>query len=179
MKKRKIAIAITALLLCVGIVAGFKFVPSEEQALAENFLNTFYTVSDYDLHMYLKDNPKGDEAISSNLAKQKYQSYFTEKGCAQFIGDKIYYAYEELAYDTKSTLSLNSLVIREEFNKPDEYLKGYTFTAQIAISYADGQTKTVTQEGKLQILSKNGDSKIDFISILGREQTINEAKSVE
>lgn len=169
-KKKKILTVITLLLIC-SIITAFIVKPSKQEIYAKEFLYKFYNISDYEQFNYLTKSASASVAAVNDQDSIKYRSYFTDNGYDKFIAQKINAFYEELAYENKCTLSVKSVDFEQTRYENFDELREFNFKAVIEVRYTGSKdVHTFTQEGTINVISKNGQNKIDSIEFTGQEE---------
>ncbi len=169
-KKRKILMPIGIIVACL-ILAVFVVKPSKEEIFAKEFLSKLYDISDYQQFTYLTKASVVSSASSDVSETEKYKDYFTESGYDGFVSQQIYGFYEELAYENKCTLSLKSIKFQQTSYEAFDGTRKFFFTATVNAEYHEtGETKTITQDGTISVITVNGQSKIDTVWFNGHQE---------
>lgn len=169
--KRKIYI-IAFLLLFFTLITAFIVKPSKEEVYAKEFLNQFYTISDYEIFTYLTKSTNTTTGADSAV---KYREFFTEQGFKQFITQNVHAYYEEFAYNSKCTLAIKSVDLKQERYQPFDGSREFSFKTLIEVTYSDTNEKTTfSQEGIINVVSKMGDNKIEAIEFSEQDTILAE-----
>ena len=169
--KRNKKLLFLAIIILVGVFVSYILLkPSKEEKYAQEYLNEFYNISDYELCSYLTSDASSALQDESSI---KSVNYFTDEGYDQFVSCQIYDFYEEYAYKNKCTLSVKTIKTNQEKYDPDEGLWKFSFIAEIELHYNEtDQTEMIEQHGMISILSEDGDKKIDSIVIANQNEII-------
>jgi len=172
MSKKRIISAICILLMSVLIIMGAGKVSRESKGYAEEFINDFYTITDYETYSYARQNPYANVYTAERLARENYGEYFTEDGMDEFISDGVQEIFEEMVYSMNCTSELESVTLEKSFSDNNKRIYTYDFTAEVSVTDDQGSSSRVQQHGVITVNMK-GDAKISSFKVIDTMSVIN------
>ncbi len=171
MSKKRILSVICILLMSVLIIMGAGKVTRESKDYAEEFINDFYTITDYETYSYARHNPYANVYTSERLARESYGEYFTEKGMDEFIADGVYSIFEEMVYSMNRTSTLKNVTLKKTHSNNTLREFTYDFTAEVSVTDTEGHSEIVQQHGMITVSLKN-DAKITSFKVIDTSSVI-------
>ncbi len=176
MSKKRIISAICILLAAVMIIMGAGKTTRDSKKCAENFIEDFYTITDYETYSFARQNPYSNEFTAQRLARENYGEYFTEDGLEEFISDNIQAIFEEMVYSGNCTSVLEklSLTLNEELSSGRNY--AYDYDAAVDVVDPEGNSDRVRQHGTIIVNTR--DMKISSFKVMDSMSVIKAVSSM-
>ncbi len=169
MSKKRIISAICILLASVLIIMGAGKLSRDSKKCAENFIEDFYTVTDYETYSFARQNPYSNVYTTERLARDSYGEYFTVNGLEEFISDNVHEFFLEMVHSMNCTSSLRKLTLtKSQESSSREFV--YEFEAIVKVVDSEGCENKITQHGTIIVNSK--DMKISSFKVMDSSSAI-------
>ena len=176
MSKKRIITAIGVLCLSLLIIMGAGKLSRDSKAYATDFIEEFYTMTDYETYSYARANPYSNEYTSDRLSRENYSDFFTEEGLEQFVSDGAWEIFETMVQSMNCTSRIEKLTLEKTDSDSSRRSYTYDFEAKVIVTDANGSDSTVTQHGTISVLAK--EMKINSFKIIDSMSVINAVSSM-
>lgn len=177
MSKKRIISAIGILLASVLVIMGAGKLSRESKDYAAEFIEEFYTITDYETYSYARANPYANVYTADRLARENYSSYFTEEGMDEFISDGVQQIFEEMVYSMNCTSRIGEITLEKVSSDTSERSYTYDFDVTVIVTDTNGNDNNVEQHGTVSVSKKN-EMKITSFKVIDSMSVIRAVSSM-
>lgn len=133
------------------------------QKSIKEFLNIYYTVSDYNIYTNSIDTVNSS---TNNYLKihEKFKPYLTEESYEDILNSRVYFLFLKSNYEQKSNSSIKSISLKKVSEDKDKNLVVFNYNLKLLLSYPNTKKQvTLNESGQIQAYNKENMWKFVFV----------------